>query len=537
MSSDDRPLPPDGLTYYQLLGISEDAPESDVQNAYRQLIKWYHPDQWDHWAADDVAERLRDAYDVLTDPRARQRYNQVGHEEYTGVESASFSDVQNWLMEIQRLVDVENPAKVDDITRGQEGIINAGDDFETSDESMSAEEIFNDINEELTPDVSWDEAIEEVDSETGTDDQPDYVASKDVDDIDDSRLSSQSDGDDEREPTSISHEEEVKERAATRKRLRDPTQVVSTPGQQDVDKTNVENPNAPDRDETSILELPRNAVNRVQEYLSDDVVSRAVRQAWLTRIAATVVLVGVLTGLGELITGGAGDASLLPSVTAITTGAGGGLWVVVGATIIVYVADQIKTESDTSRGMINTAVSPSRFGGYMIALNAIGLASVCYAAMNGGNAIKAVVLLTNGSLPTGYWMGNTMLDAFATVGTFSLIGLGFIFGIGAVTRYSWYYRYVKGYRILPGVWDMALFVPLVAVVWMYLAGYAVVSVPTGLSSALLMVSPDMMAVLGVGTGSLTREFVTLFAVCIPTVVGIPVLLRRLVETGLRKVYT
>ena len=63
--------------YYRLLGVRPDATVLLIKKAYRKLAKQYHPDVND---SPDAAERFREiteAYDTLTDPDRRRRYDRL----------------------------------------------------------------------------------------------------------------------------------------------------------------------------------------------------------------------------------------------------------------------------------------------------------------------------------------------------------------------------------------------------------------------------------------------------------------------------
>lgn len=65
--------------YYEILGVTKDASDKDIKNAYRKLAKKYHPDlnQGDTKAADKLKE-VNEAYEVLSDPDKREKYDQFG---------------------------------------------------------------------------------------------------------------------------------------------------------------------------------------------------------------------------------------------------------------------------------------------------------------------------------------------------------------------------------------------------------------------------------------------------------------------------
>jgi curved DNA-binding protein len=69
---------PEDVDYYQDLGVSRDADQSEIQRAYRRLARTYHPDVNKDPGAEDRFKRTAEAYDVLSDPETRKRYDAFG---------------------------------------------------------------------------------------------------------------------------------------------------------------------------------------------------------------------------------------------------------------------------------------------------------------------------------------------------------------------------------------------------------------------------------------------------------------------------
>ncbi|MRX46872.1 molecular chaperone DnaJ [Pedobacter puniceum] len=66
--------------YYDILGVSKGASADEIKKAYRKLAIKYHPDKNpDDKAAEDKFKEAAEAYEVLSNPEKRQRYDQFGH--------------------------------------------------------------------------------------------------------------------------------------------------------------------------------------------------------------------------------------------------------------------------------------------------------------------------------------------------------------------------------------------------------------------------------------------------------------------------
>jgi len=64
--------------YYEALGVSRAATTEEIQQAYRMLARRYHPDVNRDPAAEERFKEINDAYQVLSDPKTRGRYDRFG---------------------------------------------------------------------------------------------------------------------------------------------------------------------------------------------------------------------------------------------------------------------------------------------------------------------------------------------------------------------------------------------------------------------------------------------------------------------------
>ena len=65
--------------YYAILGVSRDASEKEIKQAFRKLAREYHPDvNPGNSEAEDKFKRVNEANEVLSDPKKRQNYDKYG---------------------------------------------------------------------------------------------------------------------------------------------------------------------------------------------------------------------------------------------------------------------------------------------------------------------------------------------------------------------------------------------------------------------------------------------------------------------------
>ena len=64
--------------FYEILGVSRTATRDEIQQAYRKLARAHHPDVNKDPAAEDRFKDVSEAYDVLSDPDTRRRYDEFG---------------------------------------------------------------------------------------------------------------------------------------------------------------------------------------------------------------------------------------------------------------------------------------------------------------------------------------------------------------------------------------------------------------------------------------------------------------------------
>jgi molecular chaperone DnaJ len=68
-----------GKDYYSVLGVSHGAADKDIKAAYRRLARQYHPDvNPGNKGSEERFKSINEAYEVLSDPAKRKKYDQYG---------------------------------------------------------------------------------------------------------------------------------------------------------------------------------------------------------------------------------------------------------------------------------------------------------------------------------------------------------------------------------------------------------------------------------------------------------------------------
>lgn len=89
---------------YSVLGVSRTSSNAEIKKAYKKLAMQWHPDKTDSSDASDRFIKINQAYEVLSDPEKKQRYDRFGtvddirEQSYQHHAHAHFDDFVNFIM-------------------------------------------------------------------------------------------------------------------------------------------------------------------------------------------------------------------------------------------------------------------------------------------------------------------------------------------------------------------------------------------------------------------------------------------------------
>jgi len=81
--------------YYEVLGVPRDADDAELKRAFRELARKFHPDVNPGQHAEDRFKEANEAYAVLSDPKARARYDRHGFAGVGAADAAAAGGFQN----------------------------------------------------------------------------------------------------------------------------------------------------------------------------------------------------------------------------------------------------------------------------------------------------------------------------------------------------------------------------------------------------------------------------------------------------------
>ncbi len=146
------------MDFYELLGVSREAAAEDIRRAFRRQVREYHPDLNDDPRAPAQFMTLKTAYEVLADPKEREAYDRLGHEEYVAERTSGIPSTKAWDTAAGGGTRSTDTDDADRATAGRRG--RDRDTTTTHDRTASTAAEGDDVSE----DVPWSDA-EDVEEE------------------------------------------------------------------------------------------------------------------------------------------------------------------------------------------------------------------------------------------------------------------------------------------------------------------------------------------------------------------------------------
>ncbi|NER28666.1 MAG: DnaJ domain-containing protein, partial [Symploca sp. SIO1C4] len=78
--------------YYEILGVSRDADKDEIKQAFRRLARKYHPDVNKESGAEERFKEINRAYEILSEPETRARYDRFGEAGVASGAGAGYPD-------------------------------------------------------------------------------------------------------------------------------------------------------------------------------------------------------------------------------------------------------------------------------------------------------------------------------------------------------------------------------------------------------------------------------------------------------------
>ncbi len=89
---------------YETLGVSENATPEEIKKAYRKLARKYHPDINKSPDAQEKFKEINAAYEVLSDPEKKAKYDQFGDQMFGGQNFHDFAQAQGGDIDLEEIL-------------------------------------------------------------------------------------------------------------------------------------------------------------------------------------------------------------------------------------------------------------------------------------------------------------------------------------------------------------------------------------------------------------------------------------------------